>query len=190
MKVDGLAGDLILSGDGSERFSVGETQFDFVYLLRSEEALATALVVCVPLTSKGYAFGLPFSYQSPFKLSDRSKDIEIQVLCGVGIISVEVHSFFDKPNAYLSGEQFLDDIEKVTERTSKAVYAMDDQSVSVSEIFQTGLELRAVCVFATTFVLKDLIQFNAVELSVGILVYGGNSDISYLLTVHRIFLSA
>ena len=166
MEIDGLTGDLILTGNGSEGFAVGETQFDFVYLLRSEEALATALIVCVPLTSQSNAFCLSLSYQRPFKLSDRSKDIEIQVLCGVGIISVEVHSFFDKPNAYLSGEQFLDDIEKVTERTSKAVNAMDDQSVSVSEIFQTGLELRAVCVFATTFVLKDLINGYASYLSV------------------------
>ena len=166
MKVNGLAGNLILSGDGSERFSVGETQLYLFDLRWSEETLTTDLVVCVPLTSKGDAFFLSLSYHLAFKLCDRSEDIEIQFLCGVGIISVEVHSFFDKPNAYLSGEQFLDDIEKVTERTSKAVYAMDDQSVSVSEIFQTGLELRAVCVFATTFVLKDLINGYASYLSV------------------------
>ena len=64
---------------------------------------------------------------------------------------------------------------------------MTMEGVSITEVCEALGEFRTVGVFAGAFVLKDLIQFNAVELSVGVLRYGGNSDIAYLLTVHRIF---
>ena len=185
--IDGLTRYPILFGKSRDRFTAREATFDVLYLLWRERRLPTALIVGVPLTSQEDAFFLSLSYHLAFKLCDRSKDIEIEGLAGIGIDAVKLHSLFVEDDFYPSSEQFLYDIQEVTERACQTVYAVDVQGVAITQIGQTFFELRTISVLTATLILKDLIQFNAVELSVGVLVYGGNSDITYLLTAHRIF---
>ena len=185
--IDGLTRYPILFGKSRDRFTAREATFDVLYLLWRERGLPTALIVGVTLSGKGYAFFLSLSYHLALKLCDRSEDIEVEGLAGIGIDAVKLHSLFVEDDFYPSSEQFLYDIQKVTERACQTVYAVDVQGVAITQIGQTFFELGAISIFARAFVLKDLIQFYAVELSVGVLVYGGNSDIAYLLTAHRIF---
>ena len=185
--IDGLTRYPILFGKSRDRFTEGEATFDVLYLLRRERRLPTALIVGVTLSGKGYAFFLSLSYHLALKLGDRSEDIEIEGLARIRIDAIKLHSLFVEDDFYTSSEQFLYDIQKVTQRACQTVYAVDVQGVAITQIGQTFFELGAICVLTATLILKDLIQFNAVELSVGVLVYGGNSDIAYLLTAHRIF---
>ena len=115
--IDGLTRDAVFLRQMSERLSESETSLDFLYLLRSERRLPTALIVCVPLTSQEDAFSLSLSYHLSLKLSDRSEDFEIQILCRIGGITVELHPFLDELDAYLSGKKSLDDFEEVTQGT-------------------------------------------------------------------------
>ena len=108
--VDSLAGDFILSGNGSNGFPTSKTQLDFLNLLRSEGGLPTAPIVCVPLTGKGYSFGLSFSYQCPFVFSDRAKHFQVECLRGIGIYTVKGHSFLVEDNLHSSGKQVLYDV--------------------------------------------------------------------------------
>ena len=170
--IDGLTRDAVFLRQMSERLSESETSLDFLYLLRRERRLPTALIVGVPLSRQEDAFSLSLSYHLSLKLSDRSEDFEIQVLCRIGLVAVELHSFLDELDAYFSGEQVLDDIEEVTQGTGEAVYAVDIERVSISEVFQAGSELRSVCILAGTFVLKDLIQSYASQLTVCMLFHG------------------
>ena len=73
--IDGLTRDAVFLRQMSERLSESETSLDFLYLFRGKGRFPTALIVCVTLTSQGYAFSLSFSYQSPFKFCDASEDI-------------------------------------------------------------------------------------------------------------------
>jgi hypothetical protein len=132
--IDGLTRDAVFLRQMSERLSESETSLDFLYLLRSERRLPTALIVGVPLSRQEDAFPLSLSYHLAFPLCDRSEDFEIQILCRITRITVKLHSFLDELDAYFSGEQVLDDIEKVTQGTGEAVYAMDDQFVSLTEV--------------------------------------------------------
>ena len=133
--INGLTRYPILFGDGSEGLTEGKTSLDVLYLLRRERGLPTTLIVSVPLTSQEDAFFLSLSYHLSLKLCDRSEDIEIQILCGIGLVAVEVHILFDEADTDLSGEQVLDDIEEVTERPCQSINAMNDQRVAITEIF-------------------------------------------------------
>ena len=133
--IDGLAGYPILFGESRDRFTESETSLDVLYLLRRERWLPTALIVGVPLTSQEDTFFLSLSYHLSLKLCDRTEDIEIQVLCGIGLVAVEVHILFDEADTDLSGEQVLDDIEEVTERPRQSINAMNDQRVAITEVF-------------------------------------------------------
>ena len=133
--VDGLTGYPILFGKSRDRFTESEASLDVLYLLRRERGLPTALIVGVPLSRQEDTLFLSLSYHLSLKLCDRSEDIEIQVLCGVGLVAVEVHILFDEADTDLSGEQVLDDIEEVTERPRQSINAMDDQRVAITEVF-------------------------------------------------------
>jgi hypothetical protein len=58
---------------------------------------------------------------------------------------------------------------------------MDMQGVSLSNIIKALLEAGTLCIFTAEFIGEGFIKVDAVKLAIGVLVYGGNSDISNVM---------
>lgn len=188
MDIDGLARHAILLGEACNAFSESETRVDGLYLFLRQRRLPAAPIVGITLSGEEDALTLSLFYHLAFKLGYRAENVEIQGLTRIGVTAVKLHPFLVEDDFYAPGKQLLHEVEQVAERTCQAIYAVDVERVAVTEIGETLRQGRTIGILAGTFVLVHLVQRDAVKLSLGVLIYGRNSDVANLLAAHSLSL--
>jgi hypothetical protein len=100
------------------------------------------------------------------------------------IIAGEGEVFFQKLDANATLGEHLDDAAKVVKVAGEAVHAVDDHHIAFADEGEKGVKLRAAGVLAGGFIGEEAVEFNAVQLAVGILVGAADADIADALALH------
>ena len=98
-----------------------------------------------------------------------------------GVFPSERQAFFDELDLDASAGEAGDQPAEVVEVGSEPVKGVDDDSVAFAGEFQQGLELGPVDVLAADFIGKDLVDLNAFELAVGVMVETADVDVPQAL---------
>lgn len=126
------------------------------------------------------ALPLAFLQQLPLKLREGPHDGEEQLGHG-GVLAGEGQAFFDKLDPDAPTGQACDQLAQIVEVAGEAVEGVDDDGIALAGELQQGLKLGAVDVLAADLVGKGLVNLDAVELTVGVLVEAADANVAEAL---------
>jgi hypothetical protein len=92
--------------------------------------------------------------------------------------------FFQEFNLDAAPGESLDDAAEVVEVAGEAVHAVDNHRIAFTDEGEEGIELRAAGILAGGFIGEDAVEFNAVQLAIGILVGAADADVADALAFH------
>lgn len=134
------------------------------------------------------ALPLAFQNQSSFRLGHSRDNMELKLLESIAFSRRAVADKFkfflveyDCDSLFFQGS---DDGKQVLEVPGQPVDGVDMEHVAIPNVVQAGLQRRSICVLSGSVFLKNFIQVNAVQLSGGVLVMRGNTDVANIFTWH------
>jgi len=101
------------------------------------------------------------------------------------VLAGESEALLEKLDLRALAGQGVDDPAQVIEVTGEAVHAVDDDGVAPARKAQHEFQLRTLGVFARGFIGEGLIERDAVQLPLCLLVQGADPDVADPLSCHR-----
>src|ERR1035437_1839771 len=77
----------------------------------------------------------------------------------------------------------FDGLEQIEHVAAQAIHRVDDERIALAQVFERRLQLGAFCVLTARLVSEDLHQLHPLELTLGMLVEGGDPDIADQLSL-------
>src|SRR5262249_3882417 len=129
-------------------------------------------------------FPLSLLQERALKLGKGTHDGEHEMSHG-RILSREGETFLDKLDAYAAPCQLLHNLSQVVQVTGQPIHAMDDDRIAIAGKSQKRLQLGSLGVLPRSFVGKDTVDRNVLQLALGVLVKAADAHITDPLSAHR-----